>query len=542
MKEQKLFSKIAAKVLLAMILLLAAFACREIGKALWHTVTLEMAYNYTADSPLYWTVGRGILNGIMPYSGLYEDKPVGIFLLSALSFWAGGDILLLNACGVIALLVLAAFPAVFVLEHFFSLRKKEESLPLVSAAAALLAAALGGVLLMLYVEDRAAQQSECIGAAWIVLYYWAAEHVRFSGIQEAKRPGQIVWTLLAALFVLCGVMTKEPFVLLAIFPMLLLVENKAQFLGRIVLPLGFGGGAALLLLTATGVAGPYFSVYIRNMLSNHVAASGSPLVRGLHVEKLACDLRAFSLVLAAVILAALVLAALPRRAQSKSPKAWARRIGCSAAALYMASFAVGLGGQYYNHHYIFAAPLYLLAMGLACRRISESQKLMPVLLAGGCSAALLLCVYARAALPFTKSYDAPDDTQTYSEKYAEIEAEAEYVDALLDYYGETRYQFIGFNGEGQFYGLTQHSPLGPAFAQDPDNFASADSWFSQQLLQQMAQANIVVMDHIVTPEIGDSLDAILDGEFTTTPARVYPGAQPAYFPFTIYYRTSVYGG
>ncbi|MCI2047844.1 MAG: hypothetical protein LKJ90_09030 [Faecalibacterium sp.] len=540
MKERKGISR----GMLAAFLALAAAACVVMGQALCHTIRFEMAYNYTADSPLYWTVGRGILNGIMPYSGLYENKPVGIFLLSALSFRLGGNILFLNACCVAALFVLAAFPAVCTAEYLFAQRKSEKKPQAAAAVAALVVAALSGVLFMLYAEERAAQQTECIGAAWIVLYFWAAWHVRFDNIKEAARPAQIAWMALAAIFVICGVMMKEPFVLLAIFSMLLLVESRAQLLGRIVLPLGVGGCTAMLLLVATGAVGPYFTIYIRNMFSNHIAATGSPLTRGLHVEKLAGDLRAFSLVLLLVIVAALVLAAIPPHKASGRPtwQAWAWRLGCMAVAVYMASFAVGLGGQYYNHHYIFAAPLYLLAMALACRRISEGQRLVPMLLAGGCGAVLLVCLYARTNLPFAKTYVSPDDTRTYPEKYATIEAEAEYVDALLDYYGEDRYQFLGFNGEDQFYGLTQHSPLGPAFAQDSDNFTSADSWFSQQLLQEMNEANIVVMDHIVTPELGDQLDAILDGEFTTTPAQAYPGAVPDYFPFDIYYRTSVYGG
>jgi len=38
------------------------------------------------DSPAYYAVGRGILNGIAPWSGLLEIKPPGIFLVSAISF------------------------------------------------------------------------------------------------------------------------------------------------------------------------------------------------------------------------------------------------------------------------------------------------------------------------------------------------------------------------------------------------------------------------------------------------------------------------
>ena len=42
----------------------------------------------TAD----WTIGHGILKGLVPYRDLYETKPPGIFLVSALSYLVtGGD-------------------------------------------------------------------------------------------------------------------------------------------------------------------------------------------------------------------------------------------------------------------------------------------------------------------------------------------------------------------------------------------------------------------------------------------------------------------
>lgn len=57
----------------------------------------EINHNYTPDSPMYCAVARGILNGISPYSGLYENKPIGVFLLYALSFLLTDDVIILIA-------------------------------------------------------------------------------------------------------------------------------------------------------------------------------------------------------------------------------------------------------------------------------------------------------------------------------------------------------------------------------------------------------------------------------------------------------------
>src|SRR2546422_741744 len=58
--------------------------------AIWELirrVQLELLGAVQPDAYLYFTVGRGILNGLLPYKDLFETKPPGMFLLSALSLW-----------------------------------------------------------------------------------------------------------------------------------------------------------------------------------------------------------------------------------------------------------------------------------------------------------------------------------------------------------------------------------------------------------------------------------------------------------------------
>ena len=46
-------------------------------------VVFELSGVLHGDAMIFQTVGRGILNGIKPYSGLFETKPPGIFLMHA---------------------------------------------------------------------------------------------------------------------------------------------------------------------------------------------------------------------------------------------------------------------------------------------------------------------------------------------------------------------------------------------------------------------------------------------------------------------------
>ena len=268
------------------------------------------------------------------------------------------------------------------------------------------------------------------------------------------------------------------------------------------------------------------------MFGNHLSVYGSPFSRMLQFDKITANISAFSKPLLWIILLSVLLilhaGVFCARDISIRRRLW--RGLTMGVALFSASFCVGLGGQYYNHHYIFAAPLYILVILLACRILVDTtaeKRFRPQAVA---VAGLLLLIFLK---PQTDIAFAGD----YSDKYASIVSQANYVDALLDYYGEDTYQFLGFNGENKFYGLTKHSPKGPAFAQDQYNFTEEDSWFSQQLLNQLDEVNIVILDRLNMPAINEQVQEILDTQFTTKPEDPYTGMEkPASFRYRIYYR------
>ena len=62
----------------------------------------------SGDLNLYFSVGRGLLNHLQPYADLFEDKPPGIFFLSALSLALTGDNKLYSLCSMLSLLGIVA--------------------------------------------------------------------------------------------------------------------------------------------------------------------------------------------------------------------------------------------------------------------------------------------------------------------------------------------------------------------------------------------------------------------------------------------------
>ncbi len=96
---------------LMLVAALAAFgyAAALAGIRIWY----EAHGPYNVDTPIYWAIGHGILKGFVPYRDMYETKPPGIFLLSALSYLVTGGGALTHVPPVIVLLFVALAPLAF---------------------------------------------------------------------------------------------------------------------------------------------------------------------------------------------------------------------------------------------------------------------------------------------------------------------------------------------------------------------------------------------------------------------------------------------
>ena len=98
---------IAAKLILLLMTVSAAVIFALVFKSI---VSFELNHAYNWDSPLYWAVGRGMINGLKPYAEMYENKPLGIFLVSALSFLLTDDTVICNIVSVLAVFLTAILP------------------------------------------------------------------------------------------------------------------------------------------------------------------------------------------------------------------------------------------------------------------------------------------------------------------------------------------------------------------------------------------------------------------------------------------------
>jgi len=412
------------------------------------------------DTSIFWTVGRGIANGIPPYTGLFDIKPPGIFILPALSFYFLDSPILTNVIQVLVLLIIAIIPLLAYL-----LYSKEKSV------FGLAFSILLGLLLALYSDERSGQvEVESFGAAFGAL----AILLMMSSLEKHKVLKILGISL--CLLISCGF--KEPF----LFPILgvsfILCKNIKDWAMKFAMPLLIAICLGVIALLSLGWMDGFWG-YLRYVSGTHVNAMGSsPLERTVHFWKLFSDQNFYSMsfgYLFAGIFCALL---------------WINRtkplqILLLLVSLFLASLSVGLGGEYYNHHFIFAVPFYVAI--LIKYNINSKTKIN----------ALLLVLLSLSIL------NLPDiNWEKRSQNFKHIKATStstpitKYLDSVMEESGEERFvnlcqnmfidRFLCYNPE-----IGKHSPYGPYFLMDPRFFERIPG-YADSVLSYVKNGQIVI--------------------------------------------------
>lgn len=395
-----------------------------------------------------------------------------------------------------------------------------------------------GLLFMLYSQYKSGQiQIESLGAAFICLYILTIQRINRSAVKPFSFS-----IITAAFFVMCAVMFKEPFLIIAVAAALIFINNVKDLLYKLILPLLYGGIMGSIIMILTGTLFPYLSIYLPQMIGDHISVYGNPYERGIHIGRLIRDIGEFSLEIKilVIILILFFVFSLYKETRSK-PLSLILKFMKVPFLIYIVSFSVGLGGQYFAHHFVFAVPFYISLFIFMLEKIENSYTektpdtaaatyQLKAIANGFLTICLILTSAAFCVLP-----KFPVD-QTVLDANSVMRQQAEYVDQLLEHYGINRYQYLGFNGY-RFYGFTEHSPLGPVFIQDPVNFTENNTWFTKNMLSQMETADILIVEKIDMPVLNDKINEVIAEKFTKIPWDLsYDPELPADFPYIIYYR------
>lgn len=237
---------------------MALYASCLLAVRVWYVLQPS---SHFSDANVYLAMGRGILNGLIPYTQLFEIKPPGMFYMSAASLLIFGNAMLGNYLAA-ALIVVIPLAATLTICRCSRIR----------SSVAALSAYSGSVVLIVYTSIQSLPwQTELFGSLVGMIY----------ALTIARQPMTRTRMFAASLAILCCVGLKEPFVLSLLAAALILSATKKSFIQSFVIPASISGAVGLVSLWALGLLGPYATTYLAT-LAHYSGASKIPLLeRGL---------------------------------------------------------------------------------------------------------------------------------------------------------------------------------------------------------------------------------------------------------------------
>lgn len=449
---------------------------------------LELSGPLNFDSTVYLAIGRGILNGLLPYRDLVDIKPPGIFLVSALASLGPPYHPLTGPITVLSLLACPALLTIYALNE----RRSRAWWPVIVAGAL-------GCLLAMYAQHFAGSyQVETLGMAAIAVY---ACTLVWPDLPEQWRRA------LAGIALLVASGLKEPFFFTALGTSAFLAVTfpERHVLRTTMWATAWAMVIGTLTLWLWGVWPYYLHTYLPLALAR-VHGPGAIVERAQSTTPL-LEIGQYNpfflgtITVGALVLSALVLRPATRGRTLKTTVLW------SLAAILAATAGVAAGG-WYGHHRIAAGSI-VFALFLSLVRYWQAME------ASSRRLIAVLCLLSVLTLP-AQSPPAEQRIQRRERQMRVVEAQA--IDSILDRCGQDRYLFLGENAI-QVYAFTRHSPQGPLFFQYDWFFRGVLPQLEHAFVRSVEQANIVVQDRytgMLSPQRKE-VDRYLKQAFTNTP-------------------------
>jgi len=427
-----------------------------------------------ADVLIYETVSRGILNGIQPYTGLYESKPPLVFFLHMIP----QKLLTFLQVG-----MFASIP--------FLLRKKETFVLLVP-------------LVLLLHPHAGSLQTEGFGVFFAILYIVFYGNIFASSI---------------AIFL--SVALKEPFIFSVLASGLFLSKTPTDFVRKFCIPLGIALCIGAFGLLVTGLLEPYFTVYIPAM---GMRVAGDPLwTRLLSFRILFARVTEYSTlpITGYIIMAGFLVSrtkriffekmflvgmvhfsyvlflwimVLKRIGFSDYSDPWFLCIflvyiaGCVGILLFvrtwasitavlafsLATLSIGIAG-YSPQHLAFAIPFFFVGI----KNLSETKFLYLAMILS----AIGLVFYT------TNPRDVEHRLSKLSQSYEVFQEDTDKYDEMMERCGYARFAYIG--GSAPLLGYSRFSPTGPLF-NVAQSYLGTDHPLVQATIRNAKQAPLLV--------------------------------------------------
>ncbi|MDA0375855.1 MAG: hypothetical protein O3A80_00905 [bacterium] len=421
---------------------------------------------YAGDAKYYWTVGKGMLNGHVLYTDIFDTKPPGIYLLSALSLWMFDDGTLgfwINA------LMVVAYPVLFGCAAHIIVRDLSRNRRLYI----ILSSLLFGSLISLYAGFQ--------GEAWQVEWYGA-----FFGSLYALALVCLPWRnsrSALAILSICMILSigfKEPFALSLIGVGLLLLPKKKDLLSGLAVPLGITTAVGVVGLLLFGYAHGYFTTYLPSHFGHNLIRSTPLWQRGLYIDILFRFLWEFSYLFSALI-AALLTHALLRSRQYPRPIV---RVLLVLFAFYLALTAGNLRGYPVSNHFVVLVPLYTALFLLLLQHVIANGYHRIFHTCMGLMMFTLLTLPMKDGIPHYSVV-----LSANKEGVVEHRETAQQLDEILDACDVERYFFVE---EKPFMEYMNHSPLNFFVYTGSEAIVYYHPVLIEKQLQSFSNAKIVI--------------------------------------------------
>jgi hypothetical protein len=386
-----------------------------------------------------------------------------MFFLTAMSHYLTDGLLLFQLLWIFALFVIVSVP---IIAYFWFAKNRSTYLLFITCFVS--------ILLALYTSNHAGgAQTESFGAAIGCIAVLAFANPNFN-----KNKKLCFSLIIIGLLGSCGL--KEPFLFSLLGSALLFIDNLKDFVRKFILPLCVAIIIGFIILLLTGILEGFIS-YLQYMGSAHINRHGSPYQRGVQVFMLIRGLNIYAWGLGFLFIGLLF-----------SPFLFCKENLIKKAFLFLSgllltSFAVGLGGEYYIHHFVFATPFYVALWLYFLRNIRFLEYSQPL-------SVFILIVLVISALNTTKNdWNLITNYIQLNDKTSKLDAK--YIDSILSRENLDRYLYLDSIAEFGIYGYTKHSPQGPYFLQY-HRFVRDIPQLKDSMLVQLKNAQIVVDGHV----------------------------------------------
>ncbi|MEI6132472.1 MAG: hypothetical protein WCQ41_06595 [Bacillota bacterium] len=500
-------------------------------------MAIELAASYNWDTPVYWAMGRGILNGLTPYVDMFEIKGPGIFYITALSFLTSNGPWVGNLINFICLLFIGFSPLGALL-----LTAKKIGIKSVNFITYPIAIIFGGIIMM-YSSFYAGQiQTESFGAGFACIYLMIISTI---DVNKIKWNSISIW--LAAIFMMLSVGMKEPFILLCFAGALIFATGLKHLFKVFILPLLYAIALGALIMLVTGMLIPYFKNYLFYIFTNHVTRSGSIFEKLFAFEKFRLNLNSYSDQLLPIVIVSLVFSFLivVFTIFQKNRSIWYKifNIIKFVPTILLPFLAVGLGGEYYGHHFIFAIPVYialiiymLINLGTNNTTAQSENKIIKSIAFAKHYILAIILLFSFSVVLDIKPFSMNSPLATCMREAPVINADANKVDALLDKMNVDRYMYIGMNGP-VFMGLTKHSPQGPIFLHDIRFFVS--EYVKNNAMDEIKNSKILVVEDDLLKtgwKMYSPLREYMENNYTKNPPAIAKGLEmPSPMKYTVFF-------